>query len=198
MALPNPSMSFTPFDILTAAEMNDLVENIEALANWTAFAAASLPVTILPAGVVIQEVITQSGAVATGTTIIPTDDTIPQITEGTEFMTRTITPKSATNRLLIEVKLFGAVSAVQDMIVALFQGATANALAAAAVTPTGNGYMQVVTFTFDMIAGSTSLQTFRVRGGPAGAATITFNGVAGARKFGGVASSSIKITEYRA
>lgn len=31
--LPNPGMSFTPFDILTAAEMNDLVENIEALAT---------------------------------------------------------------------------------------------------------------------------------------------------------------------
>jgi hypothetical protein len=35
MALPNPSMSFTPFDILTAEEMNDLVENIEALAAGT-------------------------------------------------------------------------------------------------------------------------------------------------------------------
>lgn len=32
MALPNPSMSFSPFAILTAEEMNDLVENIEALA----------------------------------------------------------------------------------------------------------------------------------------------------------------------
>lgn len=29
MALPNPSMSFSPFAILTAEEMNDLVENIE-------------------------------------------------------------------------------------------------------------------------------------------------------------------------
>ena len=42
MALPNPSMSFTPFDILTAAEMNDLVENIEALAAGTAFAANAI------------------------------------------------------------------------------------------------------------------------------------------------------------
>lgn len=33
MALPNPSMSFSPFAILTAEEMNDLVENIEALAD---------------------------------------------------------------------------------------------------------------------------------------------------------------------
>lgn len=33
MALPNPSMSFSPFAILTAEEMNELVENIEALAD---------------------------------------------------------------------------------------------------------------------------------------------------------------------
>lgn len=31
--LPNPSMAFTPFDILLAEELNDLVENIEALAT---------------------------------------------------------------------------------------------------------------------------------------------------------------------
>src|SRR5215217_7026259 len=35
MPLPNLSMSFSPFAILTAAEMNDLVENIEALAGGT-------------------------------------------------------------------------------------------------------------------------------------------------------------------
>ena len=35
MSLPNPSMSFSPFAILTASEMNDLVENIEALAAGT-------------------------------------------------------------------------------------------------------------------------------------------------------------------
>lgn len=35
MSLPNPGMTFTPFDPLTAAEMNDLVENIEALAAGT-------------------------------------------------------------------------------------------------------------------------------------------------------------------
>lgn len=33
MALPHPSMAFTPFDVLTADEMNDLVDNIEALAD---------------------------------------------------------------------------------------------------------------------------------------------------------------------
>lgn len=40
--LPNPGMSFTPFDILTAAEMNDLVENIESLADGTGIGDGSV------------------------------------------------------------------------------------------------------------------------------------------------------------
>ncbi len=50
-------------------------------------------------GSVVQAVNTQTGAVGTTTTIMPFDDTIPQITEGSEFMTRAITPTSASNIL---------------------------------------------------------------------------------------------------
>ena len=35
MSLPNPSMSFTPFDQLPASDLNDIVENVEALAAGT-------------------------------------------------------------------------------------------------------------------------------------------------------------------
>lgn len=42
MALPNPGMTFTPFDILTAEEMNNLVENIESLATGTALDDSSV------------------------------------------------------------------------------------------------------------------------------------------------------------
>lgn len=37
MALPNPGMTFTPFDVLPASELNDLVENIESLADGSGF-----------------------------------------------------------------------------------------------------------------------------------------------------------------
>lgn len=43
--LPNPGMSFTPFDILTAAEMNDLVENIEALATGSGIGDGAIGTT---------------------------------------------------------------------------------------------------------------------------------------------------------
>ena len=51
----------------------------------------------------VQVVNTQTGAVDTGTTAMPCDDTIPQNTEGDEFMTLAITPTSATNKLKIDV-----------------------------------------------------------------------------------------------
>lgn len=35
MSLPNPGMTFDPFDPLPASQLNDVVENIEALANGT-------------------------------------------------------------------------------------------------------------------------------------------------------------------
>lgn len=40
--LPNPGMDFTPFDILTAEEMDDLVENIESLADGTGIGDGAL------------------------------------------------------------------------------------------------------------------------------------------------------------
>lgn len=47
MALPNPSMSFTPFDPLPASDLNDLVENIESLADGTGFDTGAITSTKL-------------------------------------------------------------------------------------------------------------------------------------------------------
>lgn len=148
------------------------------------------------AGAIVQVVNTETGAVATGTTVIPFDDTIPQITEGTEFMTLAITPHSTTNKLRIDVKFWGTVTGSTWMIAALFQDTTANALAAVANFTTTSTAGSVIALTHTMTAGTTSATTFRVRVGPNAAATVTFNGQSGGRIFGGVAASSITITEY--
>lgn len=149
-------------------------------------------------GDVVQVVSTQTGAVATGTTVLPHDDTIPQNTEGDEYMTLAITPKSATNKLLIEVIFQGTMTANGPVSVALFQDSTANALAAAASHPGSASIAQTIPLVHYMTAGTTSATTFKVRAGASGAATTTFNGTSGARKFGGVAASSITITEIKA
>ena len=150
----------------------------------------------LPAGSVLQVVNTQSGAVATTTTIIPADDTIPQITEGTEYITLAITPKSATSKLLIQLVWMGATTA-PSCTIALFQDATANALAATLSSMAANA-LTTIPLNYFMTAGTTSSTTFRLRFGSSNAATTTTNGQSGARFYGGVANTSITITEIAA
>ena len=115
---------------------------------------------------------------------------------------KTITPKSTTNTLKIDVVLNVSTSAADSNIVAaLFQDAVANALAAASVYsgPAANDQttLKQIKFTHYMVAGTTSEITFRVRIGPSAVATVTFNGSAGTRLLGGVLASSITITELR-
>jgi hypothetical protein len=156
-------------------------------------------VTGLPAGVggkVLQVVNTETGAVATGTTVLPDDDTIPQITEGFEVMTRTITPTSSSSKLLISVVTHLSPSANSIQSTALFVGTTANALAAIGTHAYGvANHERFHSFNHFMTAGSTSELTFRVRIGMNNAGTVTFNGRSGARENGGVMASSITIME---
>ena len=159
-----------------------------------------IPSAALPAGSVLQVKNFQTGTLATGTTTIPFDNTIPQITEGTQFLSLAITPISATSKLLIHVSLFFSSSVATYTTVALFQDSTANALAANAmyVDNTSATGPLAAPFNYFMTSGTTSSTTFTVRAGGSAASTTTLNGSSGAQIFGGVASSSITITEIAA
>lgn len=149
--------------------------------------------------VVVQVVNSNTGAVATGTTLVPNDDTIPQNTEGDEYLTASITPTSATNKLLIQCVIQLATSAAGEMMIcALFQDTTANSLAAEMQYAPSSGQPRPFVITHYMTAGTTSATTFKIRAGNTTTGTMTINGVAGARKLGGVMISSITITEILA
>ena len=144
----------------------------------------------------VQAVNTQTGAVQTGTTTIPFDNTIPQNTEGTQVLSLAITPSSASNLLIVSVVLNFSYSIVNTVSFALFQDSTANALAASAEygsTATGMINSGLV---HKMTAGTTSATTFKVRIGGESAGTFTLNGYSGNQIFGGVMTSSMTITEY--
>jgi hypothetical protein len=143
---------------------------------------------------IIQVARFDTGALATGTATIPIDDTIPQITEGTEFMTLAITPSSATNTLIIYVVINTSANLTQYNTIALFQDSTANALASATVHQQNSGAI-MTNFSWKMTAGTTSSTTFRVRAGCGAAATTTFNGITSTRLNGGTMASSITIFE---
>jgi len=155
-----------------------------------------LATTNLATGAVVQVVNVQTGAVATGTTVIPADDTIPQKTEGDQFMTLAITPTSSSNKLKIDVVAsIGNNSANSSNTVALFQDSTANAIAVALNMESGAEFVGNTKFTHYMTSGTTSATTFKVRAGSNQSATTTFNGRDSGRFFGGVFASSITITE---
>jgi len=160
----------------------------------------TIPKATLPTGSILQAVNYQTGAVATGTATIPKDDTIPQITEGTEFMTLAVTPISATSKLVVEVLCnMSPGSSGSDIIVALFQDSTANALAAVIQGYYDSAAGTPIILQYYMTSGTTSSTTFRIRAGkPSGANPYTFNGATTGRLFGGVYYSSITITEIAA
>lgn len=146
-------------------------------------------------GETVQSVGNATGAVATTTTTIPEDDTIPQIGEGGEFMTQAIVPSSAANVLRIRGAVNGSLSAGTNLVAAVFQDATAGALVAAAFVNPVNGDYQTIHVEHQMLAATTVSTTFRVRAGPNTAGTFTFNGTGAGRIFGGVFNSYLSITE---
>ena len=161
-------------------------------------ALTQVPTSMLGAGAVVQVLNTQTGAVATGTTVIPRDDTLPQSTEGTSVFSLAITPTNASNILDIQVVLFGSCSVVSDIIAALFQDAGASAIAVASSYATTTLGVMCVVLRYRMTAGTTSSTTFSVRAGPMTAGTLTINGAAAGRYYGGAFTSSITITEIKA
>lgn len=179
-----------------AGQYYEVVYQLTLNSGAGGFVIVSAIIPHATSGLIAQVVNFQTGAVATGTTIIPLDDTIPQNTEGNQYMSLAITPTNASSKLIIEVVWVGSNSASCQMGLALFQDATVGALAAtAAVINTGTN-MVTIPLTFEMTAGTTSTTTFEVRAGQnGGAGTTTFNGQSGGRIFGGVMASSITITE---
>jgi len=155
--------------------------------------------TNVSGGKILQVVNVMDGASATGTTVFVNDDTIPQNTEGNQFMSLAITPAHASNKLKIEVVCcFSAPSDNASGMAALFQDSTAGALGAVINEMGEANRLNPVSFTHFMAAGTTSATTFKVRAGSDTAGTCTFNGGVGAPKFGGVMASSITITEIAA
>lgn len=145
----------------------------------------------------------------TGATI-PYDTTIPQIGEGTEVLTCSITPLSATSTLVIDARINFATSnggsaadiaAILSLFLKTGTGSSVNAIAASAVRValvlTNNHYDGYIEIHHEMTSGAASALTFSLNAGAAAGlvpAAMNLNGAA-TGTLGGVNKSWIRITE---
>ena len=151
--------------------------------------------SFLPLGSIIDSAFTEYTANANLTTLLPTDDTVPLVTEGTQILSLSFTPKSATNKL--RIRFFGEVSAASSAAVgwAIFDGSTCIRAGLVTVPAADNGTQ--IAGAVELVAGSTSAKTITVRIG-GNSVTIRMNGTSGARAFGGASAATLTIEEIKA
>lgn len=169
---------------------------VSAAPSWVSLAIVSAD---LPSGTVVNSKSTVYATASSTATVMPADNTIPQITEGAEFFTVSITPKASANRLVLIATIHVNTATAGDALgCALFQDATANALASTFSELSGNNRFAVLTIHHEMAAGTTSATTFRVRCGPGGAVTLYLHQDSGGNnKQGGVMQSGITVWEVK-
>lgn len=173
-------------------------ESTQATAGTWATAASSIVINpYFRPGSIIQDTYNQTGTSATGTTAIPYDNTIPQITEGDQFMSQAIIPSFAGNVLQIEHRGFFSNSASTQYTSALFQDSTANALSASASNMSAVARSVLSRIDHRMIAGTASSTTFKIRLGQT-SGTTTFLGESGAALYGGVGIGTLLVKEIMA
>ncbi|GEM_PF-5255183 len=132
-----------------------------------------------------QKVIATRTTQVTTPNLIADDNSIPQIGEGEEYLTITMTPVSATTKLEIDVQFSLLATAV--VTVGLFRDGAADAIYATAVS--ANNILQHLNFSYVADSVAAASTTFTVRFG-----ADSDQSTAGGQQ-GGVNTSSISVTE---
>ena len=159
--------------------------------------------TLLPAhqlnlsNQVVQEVFDSSGEEQSHVPAsVVLDDSVPQISEMGEVFSLVITPKNVSNLIVIEGLLYlSSTSTGHTAVGAVFKNGAVNAIVVGwGFISTGNA-TETVTFRERFVAGTLSPITYSVRIGGNVGNTLMNGNTLGARKFGGVLTSSVRITE---
>jgi len=169
----------------------------------SAAAAAALAGNVKLPGDTVQVAYAETAANTVLSTVIPADNTIPQVTEGTQVLSASITPTSASNFLLVEAMITASeLTNVGDSIIAaVFRDGAANAVSSGIVGGMNGGTNNLTSglalVRFRVLAGSTSATTFTVRvGNNVGACTL--NATHQNINLGATILSTLTITEIKA
>ncbi len=154
-------------------------------------------------GAILQCLESNLATKSTGTTVVPYDDTIPQRGESDSYFTYSITPSSMCNQLEHRVTLMCSHSAAGANPIALcvhYQsgfGPTADAIACSIGTPPAADKPIPISVSFIQSIPQTGQLGYRIQAAGTTAGTLTVNGAAGNRLFGGALNSHYSLTEYQ-
>lgn len=196
--LASPALTGNPTAPNQAAGTNNtrIANTAYADAAVAALSALIAAGTTASAGAVVNSSLSIYNGAHGGTgALIPTDDTVPLISEGSEIMSTTFTPKNTTNKLRITFRATAATPTVQNAVFALFAGSTC--LNAQMINITGSNTKHAVHLVAEYTPGAVSLQTISVRAGGE-ASAIYVNGTGGGRVLGGASACTLLIEEIKA
>jgi hypothetical protein len=163
--------------------------------TWSQIVAAAQPV-----GSVLQTVQSTNSTLTACSSAIPDDNTIPQNTEGTEVLTATITPSSASNKILISVFVHGNASldnGNNGCVAALFIGSTASAVASS-YSQSFRAMNTLNPIVYLHSPNTTSATTYKVRVGAISSGSFYLNGdYLGNAKLGGTMQSTLTLQEIK-
>jgi hypothetical protein len=199
-ATPTDKVMGDPVPVADWNKYLDAVVNLETKVGIDSSAATgSIDYKIVnrQCGKVVQIVVASTTSTASNGSSIPGDNTIPQIGEGAQLLSASITPTNSANTLLIRCNFWGADNSARDVFtLALFQDSTNNALNSVGQNAPPNGsdmFEQIIEHW--VVAGTISPTTFQVRyGGHAGTTYALYDG--GTNYYGANKSLHLVITEY--
>ena len=161
-------------------------------------------------GEFVQRYIAEYTANASIATVIPYDNTVPQVTEGTQIISTVIAQKSPLNILRLTICGFGCATGTTAArsyggAVTLFTDLSASAIGATGFQnycQTGStlGHAQSFTLVREISLGDIANHTISVRVGPSGgnATSIRLNwNTAGSALWGAAAYTTLTIDEYK-
>lgn len=149
-----------------------------------------------PAGTVLQTVYQQVSNVITCSTRIPWDNSIPESDEGDEVITASITPTSATSKILIRAHIFCTSNTNAQGVMALFVNNTTNAIASHWFSPYWS-YGDGRTMEFLHQPATTSNTTYKIRIGQDSGTIYVNSGQNGDPKLGGSCVSALILQEIK-
>ena len=142
-------------------------------------------------------VVVQSATASDIATAIPVDDTIPQVSEGTEIASAAITPSSVSNRILVEFYIPYDTTTTYMGVAAVFCTAihSTNAIGAVACSTNSGAAPNMIVGRFFITPASTAEHKFKLRVGPGDSGTLSINKGGSARIFGGTNFFTFSVRE---